>query len=245
MKAIYKKELSSYFSSTLGYIILALYFFFSGLFFWLFCFQNTQNNLSAVINSMLNIVFFIIPLITMKSFSEEKRQHTDQALYSAPVGLGEVVLGKYFGALTLYVGCCMIYFVYALVLIIVVPGTLIPWGRFFAAFLGIILLGAALLAMNLMFSSITEHQIIAAVIGMAAGFFIMLYDTLVAMLETFIQSVFSVDYSVVFLDKLSVTLHYENFSNGILSPVDFIYFLSWIAIFLFVTDRILDRKRWA
>lgn len=244
MLAIFKKELSSYFNSTLGYIILALYLLFSGFFFWMICFNGSANALVNVVNYMLYVVFFLVPLITMKSFAEEKRQHTDQALLTAPVGLWEIVLGKYLSALALYVMCNMVFIFYALVMMAVLGAT-IAWGHLLASVLGIILLGAALLAMNLLFSSLTEHQIIAAVVGIAAGLVIMLYDSIVAAVENFINTLFSTSYEAFIVDKLSITLHYENFISGVLSPVDFVFFFSWIAFFLFLTNRVLDRKRWA
>lgn len=244
MLAVFKKELSAYFNSTLGYIILALYLLFSGFFFWMICFNGATNAVVNVVNYMLYVVFFLVPLITMKSFAEEKRQHTDQALFTAPVGLWEVVLGKYLSALSLYVMCNMVFVFYALVLM-AVTGATIAWGQLIAALFGIILLGAALLSMNLLFSSLTEHQIIAAVVGIAAGLVIMLYDSIVGAVENFINTLFSTQYEAVVIDKLSVTAHYENFISGVLSPVDFVFFLSFIAFFLFLTNRVLDRKRWA
>lgn len=244
MLAIFKKELSSYFNSTLGYIIVALYLLFSGFFFWMVCFNGAANGLVNVINYMLNVVFFLVPLITMKSFAEEKRQHTDQALFTAPVGLNEIILGKYLSAFALYVICNMVFILYAFVMMMVLGAT-IPWSQIFAALLGIILLGAALLSTNLLFSSLTEHQIIAAVVGIATGLVIMLYDSIIAAFENFINTLFGTSYEVVVLDKLSITMHYENFISGVLSPVDFVFFLGWIAFFLFLTNRVLDRKRWA
>ena len=244
MLAIFKKELGSYFNSTLGYIVLALYLLFSGFFFWMICFNGGANALVNVINYMLYIVFFLVPLITMKSFAEEKRQHTDQALFTAPVGLWEVVLGKYLSALSLYVMCNMVFIFYALILM-AVTGATIAWGHLLGAILGIILLGAALLSMNLLFSSLTEHQIIAAVVGIAAGLVIMLYDSIVGAVENFINTLFGTSLNATFLEKLSVTSHYENFISGVLSPVDFVFFLSFIAFFLYLTNRVLDRKRWA
>ena len=244
MLAIFKKELSSYFNSTLGYIVLALYLLFSGFFFWMICFNGGTNALVNVINYMLYVVFFLVPLITMKSFAEEKRQHTDQALYTAPVGLWEVVLGKYLSALSLYAMCNMVFIIYALILM-AVTGATVAWGHLLGAILGIILLGAALLSMNLLFSSLTEHQIIAAVVGIAAGLVIMLYDSIVGAVENFINTLFGTSLNATFLEKLSVTSHYENFISGVLSPVDFVFFLSFIAFFLFLTNRVLDRKRWA
>ena len=243
MFAIYKKELSSYFNSTLGYIIIALYLLFSGFFFWMICFNSGANALADVVNYMLYIVFFLVPLITMKSFADEKHQHTDQALFTAPVGLWDIVLGKYLSALTLYALCNLVFIFYALILM-AVTGATIAWGHLLGAIIGIILLGAAMLSLNLLFSSLTEHQIIAAVVGIATGLVFMLYDSIVGAVENFINTLFGGDYQVVVLDKLSVTSHYQNFYKGILSPVDFVFFLSFVVLFLFLTNRVLDRRRW-
>lgn len=245
MLAIYKKELGSYFNSALGYIIMALYLFFSGYFFYFYCFLRESNGVVNVVSNMITIVLFIIPLITMRSFAEEKRQHTDQALMTAPVSLNSIILGKYLGAFTLYAICNVFYLLYALMLITIVPGTTLDWGHLLWAILGSLLIGAALLSTNLFFSSVTEHQIIAAVLGLAVGLMVMLYEAIVSIIEEFIGAIFSTTYSAVVIDKFSFTTYYEDFISGIVSPVGIVFFLSWTAFFLFITNRVLDRKRWA
>jgi len=178
MIAIFKKDFTSYFTSTLGYIVLGLYIMFSGYFFWNMCMVSGKNELVNVISNMSYVVFFLVPLITMRAFAEEKRQKTDQALLTAPVKKWEIVCGKYLSALVLYFLCVMIYFVYAMVLGICVPGLEIPWGHFMAALIGTFLLGASLLAINMFYSSLTEFQIIAAVVGLGTGLVVMLYDSI-------------------------------------------------------------------
>lgn len=245
MLAVFKREFSSYFISPLGAIVISLYALLSGFFFWMMCFLSGYSYLSYVINYMLNVVFFLIPLITMKSFSEEKRQRTDQALLTAPVRLIEIVLGKFLSSFCLYFICNCVYFVYALVLIICAPEAVIDWGMFLLSWFGIILLGAALLAINIFYSSLTEYQIIAAVIGLGTGLLLMLYDSVLSAVNNFINTLFSTDYSFFVLDKLSLTAHYENFTSGIFDPADVVFFVSWVALFLFLTLRGLDKKRWA
>ncbi|MBE6735268.1 MAG: ABC transporter [Ruminococcaceae bacterium] len=245
MGAIFKRDFSSYFTSTLGYIVIALYMLLSGFFFWLICFYSQYNSLVEVINNMLYVVFFLVPLITMRSFAEEKRQRTDQALLTAPVGLWEIVFGKYLSALALYTICNMAYFLYALVLLISIPDVTIQWGQLLSGWLGIMLLGAALLAINLFYSSLTEYQIIAAVIGMGTGLVLMLYDSIVGAINSFINTLFSTSHQLVVLDKLSLTNHYMNLVKGVINPADVIFYLSWVMLFLFLTVRILDKKRWA
>lgn len=245
MKAIFKRDFSSYFTSTLGYIILGLYLMLSGFFFWLICYLSSYNSLVDVINSMLYVVFFLVPLITMRSFAEEKRQRTDQALLTAPVKLWEVVCGKYLSALLLYVLCNMVYFLYALVLLITIPDITIAWGQIILGWMGSILLGAALLAVNLFYSSLTEYQIIAAVIGLGTGLFCMIYDSVLSALQNFIYTLFNASYEFVVLDKISLMSHYNNLVSGVFNPADIVFYLSFAGLFLFLTNRVLDKKRWA
>lgn len=245
MLAIFKRDFFSYFTSTLGYIVIALYLLLSGFFFWMICYFSQYNSLVDVINNMLYVVFFLIPLITMKSFAEEKRQRTDQALLTAPVKLWEIVTGKYLSALALYTICNLVYFFYAIVMLITIPDVSIAWGTLFAGWLGIMLLGAALLSVNLFYSSLTEYQIIAAVIGMGTGLVLMLYDSIINAILSFINTLFSTSYELVVLDKLSLTAHYMNLVKGVINPADVVFYLSWVALFMFLTVRILDRKRWA
>lgn len=245
MGAIFKRDFCSYFTSTLGYIVIALYMLLSGFFFWLICYFSAYNSLVDVINNMLYVVFFLIPLITMRSFAEEKRQRTDQALLTAPVKLWEIVLGKYLSALALYTICNLVYFFYAFVMLISISGVTIQWGLLISGWLGIMLLGAALLSVNLFYSSLTEYQIIAAVIGMGTGLVLMLYDSIINAILSFINTLFSASYELVVLDKLSLTSHYMNFVKGVINPADIVFYLSWVALFMFLTVRVLDKKRWA
>ena len=94
MGAILKRELSSYFNSAIAYVVLAAYFFFSGVFFYNYCIVYNSASLSYVYGNMLLIILFIIPIMTMKSFADEKYQRTDQALFTAPVSLTRVVFRK-------------------------------------------------------------------------------------------------------------------------------------------------------
>lgn len=116
MGAILKRELSSYFNSAIAYVVLAAYFFFSGVFFYNYCIVYNSASLSYVYGNMLLIILFIIPIMTMKSFADEKYQKTDQALFTAPVSLTRVVLGKFLGAFVLYAICSAIFLLYAVVI---------------------------------------------------------------------------------------------------------------------------------
>lgn len=234
MSAIFKRELSAYFNSAVAYVAMAAYFFFSGLFFYFYCFEGNSTSLSASFNNIINIVIFIVPIITMKSFAEEKRQKTDQALLTAPVNLIDIVLGKFLGAFTLYGICSVIFVVYAIVIsFFAMP----EWSVFICNLLGILLFGAALIAINIFISVLTESMIIAAIFGMAVGFIILMMNTLISLI--------SVDWIATVLNKINFVNYYINFSYGLVSITDIIFFLSVIGLFLFFTVRVLEKRRWS
>lgn len=234
MGAILKRELSAYFNSATAYVVMAVYLFFSGLFFYLYCFGYNSASLAGVFGNMFYIIMFIIPIITMKTFAEEKRQKTDQALLTAPTSLTEIVLGKFFGAFILYALCSCIYLIYAVVISFF---TTPQWSVILCTFLGVILLGASLIAINVFISVLTESVIIAAVFGMGVGL-------LISMLSYF-SSLVSIDWIATVLKSISFVDYYTNFTYGILSIVDIVFFLSVTALFLFFTVRALEKRRWS
>ncbi len=234
MVAIYKREMSGYFSSAIAYVVLAVYYFFSGLFFYTYCFYRDSASLSYVFANMFYIVMFIIPVLTMKTFSEEKRQKSDQALLTSPVSLTEIVLGKFLGALTIYAMCCAIFLVYGVVISFFAQP---QWSVVLCTLLGLLLLGAGMIAINIFISSLTESMVVAAVIGMAAGLVI---DTM-----GYFVSLIPVDWIQFALGKINFLSYYTNFTYGILSVVDVIFFLSVVGLFLFFTVRVLERRRWS
>ncbi|MCD8026135.1 MAG: ABC transporter permease [Clostridiales bacterium] len=234
MSAILKRELSSYFNSAIAYVVMAVYFFFSGYFFYIICIQNNSASLSYVYSNMFVILLFIIPIITMKTFAEEKRQKTDQALLTAPASLTEIVFGKFLGAFVLYAICCCIFLVYSVVISFF---TTPDWAVILCTFLGILLLGAALIAINVFISVLTESVIIAAVAGMGVGL-------VIYMMSTF-TSVIPVDWIATVLDKIDFVNYYTNFTYGLLNVTDIVFFLSVTGLFLFFTVRVLEKRRWS
>ena len=116
MGAIYRREMGAFFSSPIAYIVLAVFYLFSGYFFYQSSILYSVSNLSSAFSAMFLVIVFIIPIMTMKLMSEEKKQKTDQGLLTAPIKLSSIVLGKYFAALTLYVFAVSIFLVFALIL---------------------------------------------------------------------------------------------------------------------------------
>lgn len=234
MSAIIKRELSSYFNSAIGYIVLAVFTFFSGLFFYMYCLMSNTTSMSYLFLSMLMIVMLVIPIITMRSFSEERKQKTDQALLTAPVTLTEMVLGKFFGAFLLYCICNVVYILYAFILAMYASP---DWAVFFSTLLGMLLMGGALIAIDLFISTLTESQVIAAVLSIGVGLLIYMLDSL--------TNLVSAEWFVNLLNNISFDAHFTNFINGIINLSSVVYFLSVIAIFLFLCVRVFEKRRWS
>lgn len=234
MGAILKRELGAYFSSATAYVVMAVYFFFSGLFFNFYCISANSSSLSYVYGNMFYIILFLIPIITMKTFAEEKKQKSDQALLTAPTSLTEIVLGKFLGAFCLYAICCCIFLVYAVVISFFASP---EWSVILCTFLGILLLGGSLIAINVFISVMTESMVVAAVIGMGVGLVISMTNYLISLVQ--------VEWIKNILNKINFLSYYENFTYGILSIVDVVFFLSVTALFLFFTVRVLEKRRWS
>ncbi len=233
MLAILKREISAYFNSAIAYIVLAVFFFFSGLFFYLNCLLSNSSNMTGVFGNMFMIVLLLTPIITMKSFSEEKRQKTDQALLTAPVNLFEVVMGKFLGAFTLYACCVSIFLLYALVICFFVTP---DWAVILCTIFGMLLLGGALIAIDIFISALTESQVVSAFLSIGVALFISLLDVFTNVTNSaFITNI---------INAISFNQNYTNFTYGILDLSNIVFFVSVIAIFVFLTIRVFEKKRW-
>ena len=234
MRAIFKRELSSYFNSAIAYIVMAVLFGFAGYFFVGTCFVGNVSSLSYTFSNIIMIIIFLTPILSMKTFSEEKKQKTDQALLTSPASLFDIVMGKFLGAFAVYAICCMIFFVYGLVISFF---TAPDWAVIICTTIGLLFLGGAFIAIDVFISSLTESQVIAAIVGMAAGLVIYMLNTFISMIQ--------VDWIASALKAISPTNYYMNFTYGMLDLTGIVFFLSVIALFLFFTIRSLERKRWS
>lgn len=234
MTAIIKRELSAYFNAAVGYIVLAVYFFFSGWFFYLYCLYSDSASLSNVFSGMILIIVFLIPLTTMKSFAEEKRQKTDQALLTAPVNLTEIVMGKFIAAFLLYLLCNAIFLLYA---VFIAFFTTPDWVAILTTLLGMLLMGAALIAIDLFISVLTESQAIAAIFAIGAGLLIYMIDTLAVHVD--------IEFFKNILYGISFSRHFYAFNYGVITLSGVVFFLSVTGLFLFLCVRMLEKRRWS
>lgn len=235
MSAVFKREFKAYFTSPIGYCVLAMMFGLTGFFFVLYNVQYASSNLTYVFQELQTyLLLLVLPILTMRLMSDDKRQKTDQVLLTSPVSLTGIVVGKYLAALLLYIiGLSM-----TLVGAVIIATQYNPdWMVIVGNYLGIILLGGLMIAIGLLISSLTESQFIAALGSFIAALVLSLLDSVK---EIFASSTLVA--SVV--DFLSVNQRSTSFAAGTIRYDDIIFFLSIQALFLFLTVRLLDRKRW-
>lgn len=236
MRAVFKREFRSYFTSPLGYFVLATVFVFSGLFFYMYNMYGGSTSLSGVYGGLFTVVLLIVlPVLTMRLFSDEKRQRTDQALLTAPVGLTGIALGKFLAAMLVFALAVSITLVYAVVMAFqIVPDWLVVLGNY----VGLLLLGGLIIAIGLFISSFTESQLISAVLTFVVSFALIMVDSLTSIFtsNTVVTAV---------INFISVYQRYTNFTMGAINYADIVFFLSMQALFIFLTVRSLDRRRWS
>ena len=236
MNAVYKREIKSYFSSPLGFAFVAALMFFQGFFFY-DMFAAGYGGISYLFSNMLTICMFAIPILTMRLFSEERKARTDQALFTAPVSLWSVVLAKFSAALTVF----SVSFVPTIIFQIILAGRVTEsetnWLMFLSVLLGALLYGGALIAIGVFVSALTESQVVAAVLGIVVSLLVLYIDNFASMIP--------VEWLSNAVSAISFRGRFEAFSVGISDFSNLIFFLSVIGIFLFLTERSLERRRWA
>lgn len=234
MFAIFKRELKSYFTSPLGYVFLAIFYAFSGLFFYIFSLSVGSTDISSVFLMMFIVLMVFVPLLTMRLLSEDKKQKTDQLILTAPVSLLSIVMGKFLAAYAIFAIGVAVMPVYGFVMSTFATVSWLPiWGNT----VGLLLLGGIFVSIGLFISSLTENQMIAAIGGFFINLMILLMNTLKSALPNgFLQDV---------LSSISVYSRYSEITNGIFSLSSLIFFVSVIFIFLFLTVRVLEKRRWA
>ena len=235
MGAIFRRELKAYFSSPLGYIFLGVIYAISGFYFW-YVLYSQANYIQYVFSNMFTIVLMVVPLLTMRLMSEDKKLKTDQLLLTAPVNITSVVLGKYFAAFVVYLLGVSSTIVYQIVLATFAAP---DWNVFLGNYIAIALIGAALISIGILISSLTENQIIAAIGTLAISLFIWLLDSIAMALPAGFEWIGTA------LSSLSFMTRYNDFVSGTLNVSHILFFVSFAAVFLFLTVRALEKKRWS
>lgn len=248
---VYKKEMRLYFTSPIAWVILTIFLFIAGYFFYaIFAFYTlasmqaamnpvmardlnvTESVLRPLFSNVSVILLLLMPLVTMRLFAEERRSGTIELLLTYPVRDGAVLVGKYLAALTLYA--------VMLALTLTYPGmvmyfTRVEWGPLVTGYLGLVLLGATFLAVGVFASSLTENQIVAAI----TTFGILLIFWVIGWSADYVGGPWG-----RVLSHLSLIEHFDSFAKGVLDTRDVLYYLNFTVVALFLTLRSLEARRW-
>jgi ABC-2 type transport system permease protein len=286
MFAIFKRELRAYFFTPIGYLYMGLFLLLTGIFFTFYNILPQSSQFSGFLGNILIIYLFTIPLLTMRLFSEEKRQNTDQLLLTSPVSITGIVCGKFLAALAVY--CCTLVFTALYTVVIAVYGDPQTWETL-GSYIGFIFLGASYISVGIFVSTVTENQLTAALVSFFSLFLIWLVDSvsqivpsdtrsgiisavvLLAALCLFIylntrnwvivlgaaligglaiagvylfkRNIFN-GFISKFLGWFSLNRRYGSFTMGLLKFDALLYYISFSGLFLFLTVRRIEKRRW-
>ena len=255
MLAIYRKEIRSYFINPIGYIYLGVFLVFAALLFSYATLNKGTYSTASYFTFLIFSFVILIPLLTMRLFAEERKLRTEQLLLTAPVTITGMVLGKYFAALTVFAGGILLSCINFIPLYVIgaaeragekTASTHIGpvTGEILGSLFAILLLGAALIAVGTLISSLTENQLSAAVITVGAISGMVFLNLLNGLTDADGQPRIRW-YPVRFvIDWVSVMSRFGNFSNGIFDFAALFYYLSIAFVFLFLTVRVYEKRRW-
>ncbi len=233
MTAIFRREFKAYFTSMLGYVFLTIFLLLSGVMFVVNSLLSGTTSLTSYFASMISWSAFILPILTMRIFSEDKKLKTDQLLLTAPIGIHEMVLGKFFAAVCAFLIGVAVTVLYPMMLSFY--GT-VPVAETISCFVGYILFSSCLIAVGAFMSSLTESQIVAA---------ISTYGVIIVIM--FLGNIASQSSNALIASALmwiSPIGRFSDFTMGVLNIESIIYYISFMAVFVFLTIRTFEKKRW-
>lgn len=251
---IFKKELKSYFTSPIAYVVITIFLVISGYFFYniiatfaTISYQATINPMAAKQYGLLNvteivvrplfgnisvIMLLMMPLLTMRLFSEEKKTGTIELLLTYPITDMQILLGKFFACLAVYLVMLALTVLYPILIMIYGQPEI---GPIITGYIGLFLLGASFISLGIFASSLTENQIIAATVSFGALILFWMMSFSVGLADPAIGKVIS---------YISITDHLEAFAKGVIDTEDIIYYGIFIILFLFLTLRTLESNKW-
>ena len=249
--AIAHKELKSYFSTPIAYVVIGMFALLFGYFFYamlvIFNQQSAQFggaeggavdiNQQLIRPLFLNasvILLFVLPLITMRTYSEEKRSGTIELLLTSPVTDLEIIIGKFLGAMALYAAMLAVTVIHML-LLFSYANPKPEWTVPVIGYVGLLLMGGCFISVGLLISSLTKNQIVSGMVTFAVFLLLWVINWIASFTGPTTQSV---------LNYLSITDHFDDFTRGILDTKHLIYYFSVMSFGLFLTARSVDTERW-
>ena len=230
--AITRKELRSYFSSPVAYIVAAVYLLLFGYFFCIIVSSSQEAHLRYVFHNMNIVLLLTSPMLTMRLFAEERKLGTYELLMTSPITIVELVTGKLLGAVAMFAAMTLVTLEYPLFLAAYASP---DWGPILTGYLGFSLVAVSFMSVGMFASSLTDNQIVATI----TSFGILLFLVVIAWSANSVGGSFG-----DFLRGVSVLERFENASRGVLDSGDVFFYVSLTGIFTFLTVRALDWKRW-
>ncbi|WP_066645239.1 ABC transporter permease [Christensenella timonensis] len=232
MKYLYKKEMAVYFTTPFGYIFLGVFLILSGIMFTIYNLLGGNGDMAGTFDLLKNFAFIIFPVLTMKLFAEERQAGTEMVLATSKLKMTDIVLGKFFAALTLFAIALAATFVY--VGIIAAYGD--PnFGALMSSYLGFFLLGMAMSSVCLFISSLVDNQITAAIASFGLLFFMVL-------LASFTKSM-TIPVLTPMLSAIAITVQYDQFTLGVLSLGPVCYYIGLTVVFVLLTIKSMEKRR--
>lgn len=229
---IFKRELRAYFDSPTAYVVIIVFLLVTGWFFTTNFFMVAQADMRVAFGIIPFIFIFITPAITMRLISEERKTGTMELLVTMPITDVEIIVGKYLASVVLLGGMLLPTVIYAISVSILGD---VDAGPVMGGYLGLILMGAAYLAIGTFGSSLTESQVVAFIMSWLMVFVFFLLDKMLFLMPNWL---------VTPMEYLSIEYHFQNISRGVIDTRDIIYYLSLITLTLFLAARSLAARRW-
>lgn len=238
MRAVWKREWRAMFTTPIGYVFMGFFLLVSGYFFWGYNLSSSSSDMSGFFDRIAYILVMFVPVLTMRLFSEERRNKTDQLLITSPMSIGSIVLGKFFAAASVLFATLVVTFLYPV--IIVIFGTL-SFGMVATSYLGCFLLGCVYISIGLLISSICENQLTAAIATLVVNILLQVLEYVPQMLQA--GSPFAVVGKL--FGWLSLSTRNTEFAVGLLSFSNVLYLISFAGVLLFLTVRMIEKRRWS
>jgi len=250
--AIFKRELHYFYNSVTAYVVTTVFLFSAGWFFYTLvgyfdlvskqAMQNpylarqlnlTEGVLQPFFGNLAIVLIFVLPLLTMRLLAEERRSGTAELLFTYPVTDWQVIAGKYLATVVVFLAMLALTLLFPLIL---KRYSTPEVGAVFSGYLGLALMGMAFIAMGLFFSSLSESQVVAGVITFGAALLFLIVGWIGPLSSSPVVAKLS--------EQLSILRRLDNFSKGLVDTSDLVFYLNFVALFLFLTARVLDSNRW-
>lgn len=231
---IARRELGAYFASPIAYLVIAAFLAVTGYLFALITYYSREATLRYLFHNMTTLLLFMSPLLTMRLLAEEQRSGTIELLLTSPVRDWEVVIGKFLASLGLLVVTLICTLYYPIILNIFQANP--DWGPMVSGYLGILLFGGATFSIGLFTSSLSRNQIVAAILGVGILLILWLLNAASSVAGPPLSQVISF---------LALSEHFLDFPKGVIDSKDVIYYLSVMAVGLFLATRTLETRRWS